>query len=230
MELRKKSLLIALVLGDGCIVKQTKYYPKSTRNYFNFEVTHSYKQKEYIEWKAEICRKLTGKKCLVKEKKVKKRVVNGRELSELTAYRFTCSDKYFRVLHHWLYPSGRKVIGSKYLNYLTPEGLAIWYMDDGSTYIDKERPNVFTCEIYTHTPKDETEAIIDYFKSKWDIEFHLHKKHNNQWTIRCYTVNAAKFISLIRPFVPHCMDYKVRVPEYYFHEIPESWKKDYDVF
>jgi hypothetical protein len=43
MELRKKSLLIALVLGDGCIVKQTKYYPKSTRNYFNFEVTHSYK-------------------------------------------------------------------------------------------------------------------------------------------------------------------------------------------
>lgn len=230
MKLRKKSLLISLILGDGCIVKQTKYYPQSTRHYYNFEVSHSYKQKEYIEWKAEICRKLTGKKCIVKEKLLKSRKINGKDINCPSVYRFTCCDKYFRVLYHWLYPSGKKKIGSKYLNYLTPEGLAIWYMDDGSTYIDKTRPNVFTCEIYTHTPKEETEYIIDYFKRKWDIQFHLHKKANEQWTIRCYTVNAAKFISLIRPFVPQCMDYKVNVPEYYFHEIPDSWKQEYDIF
>lgn len=230
MELRKKSLLIALVLGDGCITKQTKYYPKSTRHYYCFECQHSYKQKEYVEWKAEICRKLTGKKCNVKEKKNPAKKIKGVDVPATTFYRFTCTDKYFRVLKHWLYPSGKKVLGSKYLNYLTPEGIAIWYMDDGSTYIDKKRPNVFTCEIYTHTPKEETEYIINYFKTKWDIEFHLHKKTETQYCIRCYTVNAAKFISLIRPFVPECMSYKVKVPEYYFHEIPESWKQDYDIF
>lgn len=230
MELRKKSLLIALVLGDGCIVKQTKQYPKSTRHYYNFEVTHSKVQKEYCEWKAKLCRSLTRNKCIIRDKKTHLRTINNKEVKDNSAVRFTCSNKYFRVLYKWLYPNGKKVIGSKYLNYLTKEGLAIWYMDDGSTYIDKKRNNrVFTCEIYTHTPLEETNYIIDYFKNKWNVEFHLHKKPNNQYSIRCYTVNAAKFISLISPFVPQCMDYKVKVPKYYFQEIPESWKQDYDV-
>ena len=225
MELRKKALLIGLVLGDGCIVKQTKYYPKSTRHYYNFEVIHTEPQKEYLEWKAEICRKLTGKKCVVKfkESAKKKKMKNGHIINGKSSYRFTCCDKYFRVLYHWLYPGGKKKIGSKYLKYLTPEAIAIWYMDDGSTYKDKVRPNVFTCEIYTHTPLDETNYIINYFKETWDIEFHLHKKTEDQYCIRCYTVNAAKFIYLISPFVPQCMDYKVNVSKYYFQEIPESW-------
>lgn len=160
----------------------------------------------------------------------KKKIVNNKEIKNNGVLRFTCTDRYFRVLYKWLYPNGKKIIGSKYLDYLTPEGLAIWYMDDGSTYKDKDRPNVFTCEIHTHTSKEETQYIIDYFKRKWDIEFHLHKKPHDQYTIRCYTVNAAKFISLIRPFVPDCMDYKVNVSDYYFHEIPESWKQDYEIF
>lgn len=226
MELRKKAILIGVILGDGCIVKQTKYYPKSTRNYYNFEVTHSEPQKEYLEYKAQLLRKITGKKCIVKFKEGRKakKLKDGREIKANPAYRFTCCDKYFRILYTWLYPSGKKIIGSKYLNYLTPEAVAIWYMDDGSTYVDKRRSNVFTCEIHTHTPLPETEYIIRYFKDKWDIEFHLHKKTENQYCIRCYTVNAAKFIYLISPFVPKCMDYKVKVPKYYFQEIPESWK------
>lgn len=231
MELRKKSLLIALVLGDGYLATTSYTKNNKTYKYCHLEICHSKVQEGYINWKAELCRKLTGKKCNIKEKILKKaRVVNGREITNNGALRFTCGGPYFRILKKWLYPNGKKVIGSKYLDYLTPEGLAIWYMDDGSTYIDKARPNVFTCEIYTHTPKEETEFIIDYFKRKWDIQFYLHKKPNNQYTIRCYTVNAAKFISLIRPFVPQCMEYKVKVPEYYFHEISESWKQDYDVF
>lgn len=230
MKLRKKSILIALILGDGCITKQVKHYPKSTRYYYNFEVSHSFKQKEYIEWKAEICRKLTGKKCNIREKPISKKVVNNHVIEPMLMYRFTCYNKYFRILYHWLYPFGKKAIGCKYLDYLTPEGLAIWYMDDGSTYINKKYPDVFTCEIYTHTPKEETEYIIDYFKRKWDIEFRLHKKPNDQWTIRCFSINAAKFISLIRPFVPECMSYKVNVSGRYFQEIPDSWKQEYDIF
>jgi hypothetical protein len=49
MELRKKSILIALVIGDGCIVQQTTTIKGKSYKYANFEVTHSYKQKEYIE-------------------------------------------------------------------------------------------------------------------------------------------------------------------------------------
>ena len=49
MELRKKSNLIALVIGDGCITQQTKTIKGKTYKYANFEVTHSHKQKDYIE-------------------------------------------------------------------------------------------------------------------------------------------------------------------------------------
>lgn len=49
MELRKKSTLIALVLGDGSLIKQTKVI--KGKKYMNvvLDITHSYKQKEYIE-------------------------------------------------------------------------------------------------------------------------------------------------------------------------------------
>jgi hypothetical protein len=98
MELRKKSILIALVIGDGCIVQQTTTIKGKSYKYANFEVTHSCKQKEYIEWKANLCRSITGNKCNVREKIVKERKINGNSTPELLAYRFTCSNKYFRVL------------------------------------------------------------------------------------------------------------------------------------
>lgn len=98
MELRKKSILIALVIGDGCIVQQIKTVKNKIYKYANFEVVHSYKQKEYIEWKADLCRSITGNKCNVREKLVKERKINGKSTPELLAYRFTCSNKYFKVL------------------------------------------------------------------------------------------------------------------------------------
>lgn len=223
MELRKKSLLIALVLGDGCITEQTKTVKGRTYRYSNFEVIHSEKQKEYIEWKAEICRSITGRKCVIKEKPVPERTIaSGKTTPALMAYRFTCCHKYFRILRKWLYPNGKKKLDVKYLNYLTPEGLAIWYMDDGSTYISKKYECDFTCEISTHIPEEDAKALVEMFKTKWDIDFYLHKKAENQYNIRTYGKNSVKFINLIKPFVPNCMAYKVRIPEYYVQECPTS--------
>lgn len=222
MELRKKSILIALVLGDGCITQQTQIVRGKTYTYANFEVTHSYKQKEYIEWKANLCRSITGNKCNIKEKIVKKRSILGKTTPELLAYRFTCSNNYFRVLRKWLYPLGKKVLNTKFISYLDAQGLAIWYMDDGSTYIPKNGKTCFTCEISTHVSKENAIELIEFFKEKWNISFSLHKKTENQYNIRCYTKEAYKFIQLIKPFVPQCMDYKVKIPEYYNQECVTS--------
>ena len=222
MELRKKSILIALVIGDGCIVQQTTTIKGKSYKYANFEVTHSYKQKEYIEWKANLCRSITGNRCNVREKLVKERKINGNTTPELLAYRFTCSNKYFKVLRKWLYPFGKKVLDPKFINYLDEQGLAIWYMDDGSTYIPKNGKTCFTCEISTHVSQEDAIKLIELFKTKWNISFSLHKKAENQYNIRCYTKEAYKFIQLIKSFVPQCMAYKVNVPEYYNQECVTS--------
>jgi hypothetical protein len=222
MELRKKSILISLVIGDGSITQQRKKVKNKVYTYANFEVIHSYKQKEYIEWKANLCRSITGNRCNVREKIVKERVINGKITPELLAYRFTCSNNYFRVLRKWLYPQGKKVLSKKYISYLDEQGIAIWYMDDGSTYIPKQGKTCFSCEISTHIPEKDALELIELFKEKWNISFFLHKKAENQFNIRCYTKEAYKFIQLIKPFVPQCMEYKVRIPEYYNQECSAS--------
>ena len=108
------------------------------------------------------------------------------------------------------------------MSYLDEQGLAIWYCDDGCTYISKKNRTDFTAEISTHVPKETAEELIKMFAEKWNINFHLHKKAENQYNIRAYSSEALKFIKLIEPFVPNCMDYKIRVPKFYFQECTAS--------
>lgn len=222
MELRKKSILIALVIGDGSLISQTKIVKNKVSKYVTLEIVHSEKQKDYIEWKANLCRSIIGRKCNIRKKIVPERKINKRITPQLTAYRFTCTHKYFRVLKKWLYPSNKKILSRKYLEYLTPEGIAIWYMDDGCTYIQKNREKTFSTEISTHIPEQDALELIEMFKDKYNIQFYLHKKAENQYNIRAFSKEAYKLIQLISPFVPKCMDYKLKVPEYYIQECSAS--------
>ena len=97
-------------------------------------------------------------------------------------------------------------------------------MDDGCTYVSKTN-RTFTAEISTHIPENDAQELIDLFKEKWNITFHLHKKNENQFNIRAYSSNALKFIKLIEPFVPDCMAYKLIVPKFYFQECTASHLK-----
>lgn len=225
MELRKKSILIALAVGDGCIIQQKTTKNGKTYVYATLEVGHSEAQKEYCEWKAALCKSITGRKCDVKVKIIPQRVINKKYpdniTPETTAYRFTCTHKYYRILRKWLYPNGKKKLTSKYLQYLDEQGLAIWYMDDGSTYV---RPDgsAFNCEIHTYIPRDDAEDLISMFQNKWGIKFNLHHVGDNQYNIRTCSHDGAKFINLIRPFVPNCMAYKLNIPERFFQECVAS--------
>lgn len=222
MELRKKSILIALCIGDGYITHQKQVKKGKIYQYNYLEISHGQHQKEYIEWKAKLCKSITGKKCNVREKKYKSKSICGNpETTASIGYTFTCSAPYFRVLRKWLYPNNQKKLDKKYISYLDEQGLAIWYMDDGSTYVSKSDRG-FTVEFSTHVSESDALKLIELFKQKWDIQFYLHKKKENQYNIRAYSSNALKFIKLIEPFVPDCMAYKLIVPKFYFQECTAS--------
>lgn len=204
MDKKKKSLLIACVIGDGYIYKDKR--SKSC----TLEISHSIKQEEYLKYKANLLKKATGKKCEIKyrtnpEKQIRK---NYKATKELNVCRIFCNHKYFRVLKKWLYPNGKKNY-VQYVKYLDPLGIAIWYMDDGSTYVDKKRDCSIQMEFSTFIPKENAEYLIKYFKDTWDIEFRLHKRSNNQYNIRCYKPNSIKLAKLIEPYVPESMRYKI---------------------
>lgn len=200
MNKDEKATLIGLVLGDGYIncSKNKKIYINSSINF-----QHSIKQKEYLEWKASLLHKIFGGN--------KPRVVEFNN-NGYPGVRMCKANRYFRVLHKYLYRNGRKTIPLKALNRLTPLALAIWWMDDGCLFAKKRNGKIHAWELYlnTYLTDEENQVIIDYFKEKWNICWKLN--HSKGWSrLRCSTIEGRKFLDIIRPIVDkiQCMRYKV---------------------
>jgi len=106
----QRSLIVGSLLGDGSMRCKTNAL---------LEVNHSVAQRSYVDWKYRIVASLVATP-------PKARAGNGGRV----AYRFVtrslpCLTAYYRSF----YPAGRKVIPDLEL---TPLGLAVWLMDDGS--------------------------------------------------------------------------------------------------
>lgn len=111
MELRKKSLLIALTLGGEFL----REYNSGIKKNVSLEIRSDSQKLEYLEWKANLCRKLTKTACNIKPYFYHKHV----------GYKFSSSHRYFRVLRKWLYSNNIKQFKKKYLKYLDLQGIAI---------------------------------------------------------------------------------------------------------
>ena len=212
MELtqEQKSLLLALCIGDGCLRKP---HPKSGN--VQLEIAHSTKQEEYCKWKRDLVYSIFGGKRLPKigYKTIK---LKNRD-KEYKACRFTKSHPYFLYLRHLLYPNNVKVMTREILDMLTLQGIAIWYMDDGSFYKkdneDGTKSICFDLRISTDSfSYEENVLICDFFKEKYGINFYpykTYKEKEHSWVLRANKQAAIKFINLIKPYVISSMKYKI---------------------
>ena len=203
MNKQDKSILIALTIGDGHLnVRKDPRYKNSYNSAICF--THCIKQKPYLEWKVELLHKIFGGKL----SKVTEFNNNG-----YPGVRSSKTNKYFRVLKKYLYNGKNKKYTRNILNWLTPQGLAIWYMDDGGLGFSKnENGNIRGRQliINTHLSIEENQIIIDYFKEVWDINF-TQVKNKNQYRLRCGAKEAEKFINIVRPYILPIFDYKINL-------------------
>lgn len=205
-----KKLLLALCIGDGCLRKP---HPKSGN--VQLEVGHSIKQEAYCKWKRDLVYKIFGGKNPPKIGYKTIKLKNSDK--EYYACRFTKSHPYFTYLRKILYPNGVKVMTREILEKLTVEGIAIWYMDDGSFYKkdneDKTKSICFDLRISTDSfSYEENQLICDFFKEKFNIRFYpyqYHKEREHNWIIRANKQAAIKFIDLIEPYVIPEMRYKI---------------------
>lgn len=194
-----------MCIGDGCLRKP---HPKT--GCVQLEIAHSNKQKEYCEHKKSLIENILHKNIKLHERKVLCSLNN----KSYDTCRFMITNDYFIYLRKLLYPFGRKTMNRNILNKLTLEGIAIWYMDDGSCYYKisdiSNKPIQIDLRISTDCfTKEENEDIIKYFKEVWGINFHLfYQKSRNCWIIRARKQAALKFIDLIKPYVHPSMMYK----------------------
>jgi len=210
MNVDKRGVILGMALGDGYVQVRTRYNGRTPYESRSLRVLHGAGQRAYCEWKAKrLGWALGGRQINVTS------VKNGPG-GRYTAYQFTVSHPYFGQVRKWLYPNGKKLITRRVLDMLTPEGLAIWYMDDGSARKNVSSSGFITSvstNIATMCSEAEASVIIDWFKDRYGIDFKMRCKkacsEGHQFFVECNTKASQEFASIIAPHVPEAMLYKL---------------------
>ena len=189
---RQKEILIGLILGDGHLEKL--YTPILGR----LKVEHSYKQKDYVDWLYDEFRNWVGSK-----PKTRKVNVWGRLRKN---YRFsTYGHRILGKFQERFYERKKKIVPNDLEKDITPLGLAIWYMDDGSIKSRKHKGLFLNTQGFE---EDDVKRLQDVLKIKFGIKSTT-KKDKNGKQIYLGGKSGEKFIALIKPYIISSMNYKI---------------------
>lgn len=180
-----------MLLGDG------------HRSLNNFFIQHSSEREDYILYKKDVLEQITRRPVHVRKWETKE----GCGLIRIEPKLIPLT----RVLVDKLYRGGTKTITRKFLNLLTPQGIAIWFMDRGAKSFKKKNGNVHALEVTlnTYISKEENEIIVSYFSEVWGFKWGLNRS-NGAYRLRMGTKEGKRFLAFISPFVPESMLYKVQ--------------------
>jgi hypothetical protein len=176
----QKQIFLGSFLGDGSISNHG-----INRN--RLRVIHGMQQNEYCEWKAEMMNSPT----IGIEK-------NG--YSQKPAIKF--STKCF-ALDDFVFSDRKKSCPDWVIDNLDLRGIAIWYMDDGSTGKGKNAAHIFTCSFDERSQK----KFVNKFKSFGiDCRYERHKEKYFMLTFNAE--NTRKLLDNIYPYFHRQMSYK----------------------
>ena len=207
MNRSDRGILVGMVLGDGYIqvrsrLQSGKYRYESSA----IRMKHSIKQAAYARHKAEILRRMFGGVCTANPATV---MADGKQYAQVYVEK---SNVYFKHLHRLLYPSGQKLITRRALDYLTPHGIAVWYMDDGNCNVNRNKDGwVTSCTTIISTCCTEEEALTvqAWFRAAHDLEVKVFPVKGGLFSIRMNTGESQKFARLVEQFVIPEMKYKL---------------------
>ena len=194
----QKSILIALLIGDGTI----------SSNYV-FKLSHSTHQRAFLEWKINLLNTLGIKNNGIKEYVSKTGYNEGKQV----LYSQMSINPTIKALRRTVY-TPKKTLSRKLLNWLTPLGLAIWYMDDGHINVNtsSQRSSIqHTIKIATCVDESTANMILQYFKEVWDITFRLFKEGKGTFSVASSSeADCENFIKLVKPYIIPSLLYKIR--------------------
>lgn len=206
MDTRKRGILYGLALGDGGIYL-SKDQSKATARMI---IGHGPKQLELLREKQKLLHSVLGGK----EPKIYTYRSENRQTGKIyTNHQLYKNHKYFRQMHRVLYPNGSKVYTKKLLEYLTPQSLAILYMDDGNGTVCKNKVNKpcgCMTRISIYCSEEEALLLRDWFFDKYNLsaKFDIDKR-NNKYSLRFNTKDSKEFVSIVSPYMFQSMKYKI---------------------
>lgn len=207
-----------MLLGDGCLKLKRHTCKDGTKStYYEYVICHSIKQKSYIEHKLELFHSIMGGK--------KPSLYYETTNLGFQAVRFSRCHKDFRLLHRKLYCNNQKKFFTReVLDYLNPQAIALWYMDDG-TLSKAHRPDgsISSVEmrLCTYFSEEEADVTIKYFDEVWGLRAKKRRySGKNQWLIVFNTTESKQFELLIRPYIIPDMMYKL--PSNWVTRVPDT--------
>lgn len=191
---KQRDVLVGLLLGDGHLETQN-----NGRTY-RLKIEHSLVQNEYVDWLYQLFQDHTRT-----EPRQKIQLVSGKAYQK---YGFsTLSTGSLRFYGQQFYPDGRKRVPKSISRLLTPIGLAVWFMDDGSSKSDRHRARILNTQGYIQEDiKRLQEALADRFKIAT-----TRRKQKEGEQIYIPSLQVERFICLIRPYILPSMEYKIRL-------------------
>jgi len=203
-RLEFKGAVVGMAYGDGHLKK--KYTPNSNSA---LVLTHGRKQKEYLEWKADLLRYLTNVK--VSE------CVSNRSAHDKNPKKFpdnyvgyraqTGRHPFYTAIRDRMYLNSRKVIDDHLIKVLSPLGLAIWFLDDGT--LDNSNPSHSRlwwglCKY----SRPELELLVYRLHQRWGFRWKIAKRPKNYVLVMNKWADILKFYDVIEPWIPPYMAYK----------------------
>lgn len=202
-RLEFKGAVIGMILGDACIPSL-----REGRKTKHLQFAQKAADLEYAAYKVEILGYLNETKLTESSTKA-----NG--ISYPCVIGRTLSHPFYNKLAEHMYYDGRKTVTEHVMKCLTPLGLALWYMDDGTLAGEMGWRNPFICS--HNFNQAENELMCRMLHKKFGITFRTIKKNIKEKTyywMRLRRKDREKFFDIIKDFVPVCMKRKID-PDFY---------------
>lgn len=208
MNRQDRGALVGMVLGDGYIRTQSAADNRAKRSVSpQLYIAHSVDQKRYLQWKAGILNRVLGGKVTVRHYDYRHLPGGSKKVQVVK------SAPYLGTLKGMMYQNGVKKVTRQVLDMLTVQGIAIWFMDDGSYRMNRRDDgsvSSISLELSTEVTKDEALEIQKYFWERHNIEWKLtYNKRTTYWSMRTNTENARKLAQLIGGELVPSMRYKI---------------------
>ncbi len=179
----QRDVLVGLLLGDGHLETQN-----GGRTY-RLKVEHGLKQKDYVHWLYGIFSEWVPNGIYNKNRK------DGSKSIGFT----TRSHGTFRFYGQQFYGENQKKhIPTLIRKILTPIGMAVWFMDDGSR--KSLRHNTYNIHTLGYLKKD-LEVMQDVLLKMFNIRTRLHKQKGKYHRIYILSESAMRFTDLIKEYV-----------------------------
>lgn len=193
-KVEQRGILAGMLLGNKARCKHSFY------------IVHSPQQENYLRFKKQVLEQITGRPVSIR------RWLTHKDYSQL------CIEPkqipLIRILVKKLYKGNTKTVSRKFLNLLTRQGIAIWFMDDGAKSFKRKNGKIHALEATLNTAisKEENEIIIAYFAEVWGFKWGLNKCKQH-YRLRMGTNEGKRFFAFISPYIHECMLKKIQTSQ-----------------